>query len=75
MWYLIVSIPDLCTLTYFALVGNVLNVLVPRRVVSDCDPKVAADFCLQYYVDAACTQIVVSSSSLELYVGQCICRG
>ena len=32
-----------------ALVGNVLDVLVPHKVVSDCDSKVAAGFfCLQY---------------------------
>ena len=41
-------------------------------------PKVAAGFfCLQYmldYVHAACTQIVVPSCSLELYIGLCIWR-
>ena len=32
-----------------ALVGNVLDVLVPHQVVSDSDPKVAAGFfCLKY---------------------------
>ena len=31
MWYLIVSIPDLCTLTYFILLDNVYNSNVCKK--------------------------------------------
>ena len=38
MWYLIVSIPDLCTLTYFAIEGGrYLNIPKHERICTACN--------------------------------------